>query len=800
MYNIQKNINQKNESERLELFFHHISQLLNIHYNIEYGMLKYEMLSIENQRKLNKYYNIIKEEALLRSSYREREYQWYINENTLKETINNINNIIELFDNCNQEEDEKLYLNYMMHANATESEKIRLLFSEKFNEERIDYNQLMYHIKLNELKKKIEIQTNLRLKKIDETNSYYYKNHKDAIEVCMEKICELNKIMNEATDISLFNIFYDLLKKELAMENLSHISDELFIETIFKIYSYKSKIIKKYSIYYLLPRNSRDLISNLKIHCMREYELRKNTPSRGLSNNFLQDLLKFRNWLQYNIIAILEGNCINEKKKIIDLLGSTVRTYQKTMLYDIFLKKWANANANENKNIPSILISYLDIADKERIDCVKELLKTVYEELLNNEKELNEIKRLQDNTNHIKNIHYNALFFDDGEDNKELLLLRKEKATYLEEVNKEVQRINEKFKSQKYTMSGDEIATIESNLSAESKKRDNNREVYPMLFDIDWKCDEHKAIYPEYFRYYYLLVNNNYYNLFKNTMIYSIKEVVVVYKQCKEEVENKKINQKEAETIKSMEDELLAKPEYKNYATNGEKRIKKLENKIHNAFPNALCLGHVTKIPENIFSYLFKIKIKNKIQALLMEKEFFINLFKEEELELVKEEKMDHKEREYHDNEENDNEQEIVHLYKLNSETDNKKFLKLLLLDEYKNIRNIDEMYEILNLLLSDYYNTERNKAHYLFSGPPGSGKTAMTVYMIQEYIKTIKHAELRKNLENETILFQVSQAFYTTEGKINNLFYSDVDKIVKQNENKNIIILFDLDLRSLNF
>ena len=395
-------------------------------------------------------------------------------------------------------------------------------------------------------------------------------------------------------------------------------------------------------------------------------------------------------------------------------------------------------------------------------------------------------------SSHIKNIHYNALFFDDGEDNKELLLLRKEKATYLEEVNKEVQRINEKFKSQKYTMSGDEIATIESNLSAESKKRDNNREVYPMLFDIDWKCDEHKAIYPEYFRYYYLLVNNNYYNLFKNTMIYSIKEVVVVYKQCKEEVENKKINQKEAETIKSMEDELLAKPEYKNYATNGEKRIKKLENKIHNAFPNALCLGHVTKIPENIFSYLFKIKIKNKIQALLMEKEFFINLFKEEELELVKEEKMDHKEREYHDNEENDNEQEIVHLYKLNSETDNKKFLKLLLLDEYKNIRNIDEMYEILNLLLSDYYNTERNKAHYLFSGPPGSGKTAMTVYMIQEYIKTIKHAELRKNLENETILFQVSQAFYTTEGKINNLFYSDVDKIVKQNENKNIIILFD--------
>ena len=67
-----------------------------------------------------------------------------------------------------------------------------------------------------------------------------------------------------------------------------------------------------------------------------------------------------------------------------------------------------------------------------------------------------------------------------------------------------------------------------------------------------------------------------------------------------------------------------------------------------------------------------------------------------------------------------------------------------------------------------------------------------MTKYMLKSYISTITDLNLKRNLENETILFSVSQSFYMNEGKINNQFFTDIDKIVENNYEKNIIILFD--------
>ena len=51
-----------------------------------------------------------------------------------------------------------------------------------------------------------------------------------------------------------------------------------------------------------------------------------------------------------------------------------------------------------------------------------------------------------------------------------------------------------------------------------------------------------------------------------------------------------------------------------------------LEKEIKDAAPNRLNLGHSKSIPENIFIYLFKIKIKNRINKILQKAINFLYL------------------------------------------------------------------------------------------------------------------------------------------------------------------------------
>lgn len=223
-------------------------------------------------------------------------------------------------------------------------------------------------------------------------------------------------------------------------------------------------------------------------------------------------------------------------------------------------------------------------------------------------------------------------------------------------------------------------------------------------------------------------------------------------------------------------------------------KIRNLNTQIEAKKRGLLSAIDCKKIPERIFKYQFIVRIAKKIEALLAKSnDEWLKIIEEAKKE--EEKKVERKEKEFIQSECSFDILELFELKKLIDEAKDFKFLKQLIdIELLQKIDHIETVRTQLRLLLNSdrAFNVASAQAHYLFYGAPGTGKSEFTGYAIKKYIEELSDRELQQDLLDNTLIFEVSQSYYTINGQVTNGFQTDIEIILAKYPNKYLTVVFD--------
>lgn len=212
-----------------------------------------------------------------------------------------------------------------------------------------------------------------------------------------------------------------------------------------------------------------------------------------------------------------------------------------------------------------------------------------------------------------------------------------------------------------------------------------------------------------------------------------------------------------------------------------------------------LSARHIEDIPRQCIMYQWKIRIANKIRDLLSNQKQLYEL-------LEKIQNTDDDDTNLQ-NEKEDKNNNFNHLFKIIQYIDNDddtaflcsimdiEYVKNKIKDLESDHQKSSKIADFLNLLLNGDYNLNSKKAHYLFAGDPGTGKSAFLPFALQKFIAGVskRNSNLGDYLNKNINIFIISKGYYDAQGSVEKGLPGDIDTIIAtQSRSKLLFVLYD--------